>query len=67
MKETRMPRPNVLTSNDRRATADLLMPSAEDSPPVGLVTAPIDVSLLEQLELDECGRRSRWLPADCLL
>lgn len=36
--------------------------------PAGLFTAPVDVSLLEQLEFDELGRRrSRWLPSDVLL
>jgi hypothetical protein len=38
----------------------------EDAP-AGLFTQPVDVSLLEQLEIDEVGRRSRWLPSDVLL
>ena len=40
---------------------------AEDSGPAGLFTQPVDVSLLEELEIDEVGRRSRWLPADVLI
>jgi hypothetical protein len=33
----------------------------------GLFTEPVDVSLLEELQVDELGRRSRWLPGDVLL
>lgn len=33
----------------------------------GLFTEPVDVSLLEELQVDELGRRSRWLPSDVLL
>jgi hypothetical protein len=40
---------------------------AEDRAPAGLFTEPVDVSLLRDLQVDECGRRSRWVPADCLL
>jgi hypothetical protein len=40
---------------------------AEDRAPAGLFTEPVDVSLLRELQVDECGRRSRWVPADCLL
>jgi hypothetical protein len=32
-----------------------------------LFTEPVDVSLLEELQVDELGRRSRWLPSDVLL
>ena len=39
----------------------------EDRTPAGLFSAPVDVGLLEELQLDELGRRSRWLPGDCLL
>jgi hypothetical protein len=42
------------------------MPAALDPARV-LFTEPVDVSLLEQLEIDETGRRSRCLPADVLL
>ena len=49
------------------AEARPLTAFAEDATPGGLFTEPVDVSLLEQLELDELGRRSRWLPADVLL
>ena len=49
------------------AEARPLTAFAEDATPAGLFTEPVDVSLLEQLELDELGRRSRWLPADVLL
>lgn len=40
---------------------------AEDRAPAGLFTEPVDVSLLRDLQVDECGRHSRWVPADCLL
>ena len=41
---------------------------ADDTAPGGLFAEPVDVSLLEELEVDELGRRrSRWLPADVLL
>jgi hypothetical protein len=33
----------------------------------GLFTEPVDVSLLEELQVDELGRRSLWLPSDVLL
>jgi hypothetical protein len=33
----------------------------------GLFTEPVDVSLLEELQVDGLGRRSRWLPGDVLL
>jgi hypothetical protein len=33
----------------------------------GLFTEPVDVSLLEELQVDELGRRSLWLPGDVLL
>jgi hypothetical protein len=62
-----MPDPITTTTSDERTAVNPLTRFVEDSEPVGLFTRPIDVSLLEQLELDECGRRSRWLPADCLL
>jgi hypothetical protein len=62
-----MPNPITATTSDERVTVNPLTQFAKDSEPIGLFTRPIDVSLLEQLELDECGRRSRWLPADCLL
>jgi hypothetical protein len=39
----------------------------ETTGPAGLFSPPVDVSLLEELEIDELGRRSRWLPADVLL
>ncbi len=32
-----------------------------------LFTEPVDVSLLEELQVDELGRRSLWLPSDVLL
>jgi hypothetical protein len=32
-----------------------------------LFTEPVDVSLLEDLQVDELGRRSLWLPSDVLL
>ena len=38
----------------------------ERSAGAGLFTQPVDVSMLEELEVD-AGRRSRWLPADVLL
>ncbi len=49
------------------AEARPLTAFAEDMSPSGLFSEPVDVSLLEQLELDELGRRCRWLPADVLL
>ncbi|MGH2949261.1 MAG: hypothetical protein ACRDPC_23905 [Solirubrobacteraceae bacterium] len=39
----------------------------EDDQRSGLFTRPVDVSLLEALELDELGRRARWVPAAHLL
>jgi hypothetical protein len=33
----------------------------------GLFVEPVDVSLLEELQVDELGRRSLWLPSDVLL
>jgi hypothetical protein len=33
----------------------------------GLFIEPVDVSLLEELQVDELGRRSLWLPGDVLL
>jgi hypothetical protein len=48
------------------APARPLTAFAEDAPAC-LFTEPVNVSLLKQLELDELGRRSRWLPADVLL
>jgi hypothetical protein len=33
----------------------------------GLFKEPVDVSLLEELQVDEVGRRSLWLPSDVLL
>jgi hypothetical protein len=39
----------------------------EDRQAVGLFTQPIDVTLLEQLQTDEVGRRSPWVPTDCEL
>jgi len=32
-----------------------------------LFSEPVDVSLLEELQVDELGRRSLWLPSDVLL
>lgn len=32
-----------------------------------LFSEPVDVSLLEELQVDELGRRSLWLPGDVLL
>ena len=49
------------------APARALTAFAEDTGPAGLFTEPVDVSQLEDLEVDELGRRSRWLPADVLL
>jgi hypothetical protein len=55
------------------SAASTLMPSkpltacGEDLGPGGLFTEPIDVSVLEELQIDELGRRARWVPADCLL
>ena len=49
------------------APARALTAFAEDTAPAGLFTEPVDVSQLEDLEIDELGRRSRWLPADVLL
>ena len=40
---------------------------AEDREPGGLFTEPVDVSLLREPQIDEYGRRSQWVPADCLL
>ena len=55
------------TSPVREPVANPLMAVGEERPPVGLLTVPVDVGLLEELQLDELGRRSRWLPGDCLL
>jgi hypothetical protein len=40
---------------------------AEDREMGGLFTEPVDVSLLCDVQVDEYGRRSRWVPADYLL
>ena len=55
------------TSSAREPVAGPLTAFGEDRAPAGLFTVPVDVRLLEELQLDELGRRSRWLPADCLL
>jgi hypothetical protein len=54
--------PGVSTVPVRRLTAhdDGLLASR-------LFMEPVDVSLLEELQVDELGRRSRWLPSDVLL
>ena len=51
----------------REPVANPLTAFGEDRAPAGLFTVPVDVGLLEELQLDELGRRSRWLPADWLL
>ena len=51
----------------REPVANPLTAFGEDRAPAGLFSVPVDVGLLEELQLDELGRRSRWLPADWLL
>ena len=55
------------TSPVREPVANPLTAFGEDRTPAGVLTVPVDVGLLEEQQLDELGRRSRWLPADCLL
>ena len=57
----------AITSSVREPVANPLTAFGEDRTPAGLFTVPVDVALLEELQLDELGRRSRWMPADCLL
>jgi hypothetical protein len=54
-------------SEDGGPPARPLTAFAEDQEPAGLFTEPVDVSLLRELQIDEYGRRSPWVPADCLL
>ena len=53
------------TPDDARVISALT--AHREDAPAGLFTEPVDVSQLEALEVDELGRRSRWLPADVLL
>ena len=57
----------IVTAPVREPVANPLTAFGEDRAPAGPFTVPVDVRLLEELQLDELGRRSRWLPADCLL
>ena len=56
----------TINSSQVDASPRALTAFGEDGP-AGLFTKPVDVSLLEELEIDEVGRRSRWLPADVLI
>jgi hypothetical protein len=50
------------------AEPTVIPPAWGEDTSAGLFTAPTDVSLLEDLDVDELGRRrSRWLPTDVLL
>ena len=55
------------TSPVREPVANPLTALGEHRAPAGVFTVPLEVGLLEALQLDELVRRSRWLPADCLL
>jgi hypothetical protein len=68
VKEALMLNPTTATTISATASpvSRALTAFAEDAP-ARLFTEPVDVSLLEDLEIDELGRRSRWLPADVLL
>jgi hypothetical protein len=65
-----MRKPATTTATSPACTlvpAGPLTACGEDPGLGGLFTRPIDVSALEEMQVDELGRRARWLPADCLL
>ena len=59
--------PATATTMTTTSTASRALTAFAEDAPAGLFTEPVDVSQLEDLEVDELGRRSRWLPADVLL
>jgi hypothetical protein len=76
VKETIHMRSTTTTATDATAVTE----SGQGTAPVRRLTAhddglvagrlfmePVDVSLLEELQVDEFGRRSLWLPSDVLL
>ena len=56
-----------VTAPVREPVANPLTAFGEDRAPARLFTVPVDRARLEELQLDELGRRSRRLPADWLL
>ena len=60
-------RTTIVTSPASDPVANPLTAFGEDRAPAGLLTVPDSVGLPEELQLDELGRRPRWLPADRLL
>jgi hypothetical protein len=59
--------PAIADREESRPRVRPLTAFAEEREPGGIFTEPVDVSVLHDLQVDEYGRRSRWVPADCLL
>jgi hypothetical protein len=67
VKEIPMLNQTTATTIVAQPTPPAPLTAYDEDAPAGLFTQPVNVELLEQLEVDELGRRSRWLPADVLI